>query len=205
MEQQRATSTQAEGLSAAGQPSSARRDDQVATLARPHMGAVLRLAAALVGPADAEDAAQEALLHGLRAWPGMRDSTALRAWLLRITYNVCTDWLRGRFGTRRAHTQPLTASDVGRLASLDPEPGGSEHAARLDLRQSINHLDPDLRQVIVLRYYVGLDATEIGAALELPPSTVRSHLHRARARLRQDLGLADNPPTDGHQKGSEAI
>lgn len=205
MEQQRATSPQAGGVSAVGQPSSTRQGDQFAALARPHMGVVLRLATALVGPADAEDAAQEALLHGLRAWPGMRDTGALRAWLLRITYNICIDWLRGRFGTSRAHTQPLTASELGGLVSPDPEPGGGEHAARLDLRQAIGRLDADLRQVIVLRYYVGLDATEIGAALDLPPSTVRSHLHRARARLRQDLGLTDAPPASEQQKGGEAL
>lgn len=204
MEQRRATSPPAGDASAAGQPATTGQEDQFAALARPHMGAVLHLAAALVGLADAEDAAQEALLRGLRAWSGMRDSGALRTWLLRITYNVCTDWLRGRFGTRRTHTQPLTTGDLTGLASLDPEPGGSEHAARLDLRQSISRLDADLRQVIVLRYYVGLDATEIGAALDLSPSTVRSHLHRARARLRQDLVLADDPPASEHQKGGEA-
>lgn len=204
MEQWRATAPPVGGASAGGEPSSPRQDDQFATMIGPHMGAVLRLAAALVGPADAEDAAQEALLHGLRSWPGMRDTGALRTWLLRITYNVCTDWLRGRFGTRRARTQTLEDSAIGGLASLDADPGASAHAARLDLRQAINHLDAELRQVVVLRYYVGLDATEIGTALDLSPSTVRSHLHRARALLRQDLGMADEPPAGAHEKGGEA-
>ncbi|MFI5273359.1 MAG: RNA polymerase sigma factor [Ktedonobacterales bacterium] len=169
-----------------------------AALVRPHLGVLLRTAAALVGQADAEDAAQEAVVRAMLAFPALRDRAALRPWLLRITYNVCADWRRGHFGTERARTQPLAAADDGPLAApAAEEPGTTEHVARLDLRAAIHGLERELRTAVVLRYYAGLDATEIGTAMELPPSTVRSHLRRARALLRVALDLPDD--TKGSQ------
>jgi RNA polymerase sigma factor (sigma-70 family) len=161
-------------------------------LVSPHAGAMLRVAAALVGAADAEDAAQEAVLRAWQAWDALRDPGATRSWLLRITTHVCQDWQRGRFGTRRARTQPMPEGDEAALAVLDADPGASDHAGALDLRQAINRLDTDLRVVLVLRYYAEMDATEIGAALGIPPATVRTRLRRALMTLRERL---DAPPT----------
>ncbi len=147
------------------------------------------MAAALVGMADAEDAAQEVYTRAWESWPALRDHSALRSWLLRITYNVCSDWRRGRFGTRRARSQPLMNDDDthARVATLEDDPGASGNTARLDLRAAINHLAAEHREVIALRYYAGMDATEIGAALGLPAPTVRSRLRRALTLLRERL------------------
>jgi RNA polymerase sigma-70 factor, ECF subfamily len=154
-------------------------------LAPEPVGAMMRLAAALVGRDDAEDAAQEALLRAWQAWPSLRDRSAARGWLLRITVNVCKDWQRGRFGTRRRRDAPLGDDDG--LALLGGDPGASDAAASLDLRTAVNALEPGLRLVVVLRYYAGLDGTEIGMALGMPPATVRTRLRRALALLREQL------------------
>ena len=53
------------------------------------MAAAQRVATALVGHDDAEDAAQEAQTHARGAWGALRDTNAARSWLLRITINVC--------------------------------------------------------------------------------------------------------------------
>jgi RNA polymerase sigma-70 factor (ECF subfamily) len=151
---------------------------------------MLHVATALIGPADAEDAAQEALLRGMRSWRTLREVGALRAWLLRITYNVCADWRRGRFGTERQLTQPLPTDDDQLALTLFGEgPGSSDHAAALDLRAAISQLDAGLRVVVALRYYASVDATDIGVMLHLPASTVRTRLRRALALLRSDLSL----------------
>jgi RNA polymerase sigma-70 factor (ECF subfamily) len=84
-------------------PPGARRDDSHDDLdaqLTAHKGVMVSVAAALVGAADAADAAQEASLRAWRSWEALRDAEAIRSWLLRITVNVCHDWLRGRFGTR---------------------------------------------------------------------------------------------------------
>jgi RNA polymerase sigma-70 factor (ECF subfamily) len=171
-------------------------------LAQPHMAAMLHVATALLGPADAEDAAQEALLRGMRSWGTLRDVGALRTWLFRITYRVCSDWRRGHFGTRRCLTEPLQDDDeLLPLAALDDDPGSSDHAALLDLRNAIDHLDTGLRVVVLLRYYANLDATEIGAMLHLPSSTVRTRLRRALALLRNDPHITWDVSISQAEKG----
>ncbi|HEX6796175.1 MAG TPA: sigma-70 family RNA polymerase sigma factor [Ktedonobacterales bacterium] len=152
------------------------------------MGAVLRLTGALVGRDDAEDAAQEAMLRAWQAWPTLRDPSVARGWLLRIAANVCKDWQRGRFGTRRRTNLPLIEGEGDEaLAVLDGDPGASDAAASLDLRAAVNALAPELRLVVALRHYAGMDATEIGAALSIPPATVRTRLRRALLALRERL------------------
>lgn len=169
-------------------------------LAPDHVSAVVRLAGALVGRDDAEDAAQEALLRAWQAWPSLRDHSAARGWLLRITANVCKDWQRGRFGTRRRRDTPLADDDEG-LALLGDDPGGSDAAASLDLRAAVNELEPALRVVVVLRHYAGLDATEIGTALSMPPATVRTRLRRALVLLRDRLNGSGRWPSAYTQEG----
>jgi RNA polymerase sigma-70 factor (ECF subfamily) len=153
-----------------------------------HTEAMLRVAAALVGLADAEDAAQEAAVRAWRAWDSLRDSNALRPWLLRITVNVCRRWHRGGFGRRARLVETLPDDDSAELlASLEADPGASDHTGALDLRHAVNALGEELRVVVVLRYYAGLNATEVADVLNIPPATVRTRLKRAIDQLRQTL------------------
>lgn len=167
-----------------------------------HVPAMLRVATALVGPADAEDAAQEAITRAWQAWSSLRDVGAARSWLLRITVNVCRNWQRGRFGTTRRLTEPLDESDASEtLVMLDADPGTSDYSAALDLRQLVNTLDDDLRLIVVLRFYAGMDATEIGASLSIPSATVRTRLRRALRLLRERLAQPSDTPYLDDPKG----
>lgn len=160
-----------------------------------HVPAMMRVATALVGAADAEDAAQEALVRAWQSDHDLRTISAPRAWLLRITVNLCTDWYRGRFGKRRRVTQSLDAvagTDV--LATLDFDPGTSDHTGALDLRRAINSLERDLRIIVALRYYAGLDSAEIGSLLGIPSATVRTRLRRALSVLRERLVAPQSLP-----------
>jgi len=112
-----------------------------------HTNAMLRVTSALVGPADAEDAAQEAAVRAWQAWGTLRDRGSLRPWLLRITVNVCRQWQRGGFGRRVRLVQALPEESGELLAVLDVEPGGSDHAVALDLRAAVNGLREELRVV----------------------------------------------------------
>jgi RNA polymerase sigma-70 factor (ECF subfamily) len=169
-----------------------------------HAATLTHVAAALVGMGDAEDAAQEAIVRAWRAWPELRERTVARSWLITITINVCRDWLRGRFGVRRRLTESLDGVTDGArsIALLDADPGASDHAAALDLRHAVASLDEDLRVIVALRYYVGMDSTSIGAALGQPAATVRTKLRRALNQLRDQLSgdalrdTTSNPATD---------
>ena len=168
-----------------------------------HAPAMLRVATALIGPADAEDAVQEAAMRAWQeaamrawqeaamrawqAWATLRNPDAALPWLLQITVNVCRGWRRGLKGRQEAQLQPLPDDDEPSLALLAFNLGTSDHAGALDLRAAVNALPVELRTVVALRFYAGLDATEIGEALSIPAGTVRSRLHRALLRLRKQL------------------
>jgi RNA polymerase sigma-70 factor (ECF subfamily) len=194
-----------------GGVSGARGADELAAfcaLIDAHATTLTRVAAALVGASDAEDAAQEAVVRAWRAWPELRDRAAARAWLISITVNVCRDWLRGRFGARLRLTESLSgAGDEPRaIAQLDADPGASDHAAALDLRHAITTLDDDLRVIVALRYYTGMDSTTIGAALGMPAATVRTRLRRALGLLRDQLsGAAPSAPDPANDAESDAL
>jgi RNA polymerase sigma-70 factor (ECF subfamily) len=181
-------------------------DDSAAdfvTLVPLHTNAMLRVASALVGPGDAEDAAQEAAVRAWQAWGTLRDRGALRPWLLRITVNVCRQWRRGGFGRRVRLVEALPEESGELLAALEASPGSSDHTGALDLRRAVNELREELRVVVVLRYYAGMDASEVGEALGIPPATVRTRLKRAlgilRERIADECGPAWAARGDTHE------
>jgi RNA polymerase sigma-70 factor (ECF subfamily) len=155
-----------------------------------HAGAVLRVATALVGHDDAEDAAQEALTRAWRAWGTLRATNAARSWLLRITVNVCREWLRGSLGASRRMVQPLP-DDTQTAVLFDLYTGTSDHTGALYLRAAVNELPGEQRLVVALRFYGGMRATEIAEALDVPAATVRTRLHRALITLRTRLAPSD--------------
>jgi RNA polymerase sigma-70 factor (ECF subfamily) len=167
-----------------------------------HTDAMLRVAAALVGLADAEDAAQEAAVRAWQAWDGLRDSNSLRPWLLRITVNVCRLWQRGGFGRRVRLVETLPDDGSELLAALDADPGASDHTGALDLRHAVNALGEDLRVVVALRYYAGMNATEVADVLDIPPATVRTRLKRAIDQLRETLTASGDSRIIITQSGS---
>jgi RNA polymerase sigma-70 factor, ECF subfamily len=163
--------------------------EQFASLVAPHSATMARVAAALVGMSDAEDAAQEALLRAWRSWPSLRDAEATRAWLLRITVNVCHSWQAGHFGATRRRNEPL---DIAKhLATSGSGMVGGDTDA-LDVRQAVRALPDELRRVVALRFYAGMDSTQIGAVLDAPAATIRTRLRRALELLRRDLQGHEN-------------
>jgi RNA polymerase sigma-70 factor (ECF subfamily) len=158
--------------------------ERFAPLVTPHTATITRMAAALVGIPDAEDAAQEALMRAWRAWPGLREADSTRAWLMQITVNVCRTWQ----ARRQSH------GEIDYLDTLIPTNGATlganDHVTALDLRQALLTLSADLRQIIALRFYIGMDSTEIGELLSESPATVRTRLRRAIIQLRRALGAS---------------
>ena len=143
--------------------------ERFSSLVAPHTAAMIRVAAALVGMADAEDAAQEALLRAWQHWPSLRDTGAARTWLLRITVNVCRNWQSGRFGTTRRLNEPLDVAihDVAQVTDRDR----LQDADALDMRQAVVALPADLRRVVALRFYAGMDSSMTTAIIS-PPSRI---------------------------------
>jgi RNA polymerase sigma-70 factor (ECF subfamily) len=178
--------------------------DEFVPMVLPHLTVMLRVARAMVGSAEAEDVAQEAITRAWQSFATLREAEAARAWLLRITVNLCYNWRR-HVASQGGVIPLLDELEHVRPSAVDL--GLAQYAAVLDVREAIRRLDSDHQQLVALRYYVGLDATEIGAALGVPPATVRTRLRRALALMRDYIAYTDPHLTAQarHQKGSSHV
>jgi RNA polymerase sigma-70 factor (ECF subfamily) len=163
-----------------------------APLVSQHTELIARVAAALVGVQEADDVAQEALMRAWQGWPTLRDAESTRPWLMQITYNVCRTWQSRRKGLRLSAEDRLDALET--LGATQAALGASDHVTALDLRQALTTLDDESRQIVLLRFYAGLDSYAIGEMLDMAPATVRGRLRRALQRLRNELNEDDRHP-----------
>ena len=152
----------------------------------PHLDAAYNLARWLVrDPQDAEDLVQEALLRAFQAVRGFRGEDG-RAWLLAIVRNACYTWLR-----RNRSQEEITPFDEGIHTpdgqALNPERMALQEADGARVRQALEKLPAEFREVLVLREIEGLSYKEIGAVSDIPVGTVMSRLARARGRLLREL------------------
>jgi RNA polymerase sigma-70 factor (ECF subfamily) len=160
-------------------------------IVRPHFDRLYRLAWRLTGSkADAEDLFQELLL---KAFGKLDDLVAIEepgSWLSRVMYNLFIDERR-RFARRRMQTVEegsLPGDGLAGLAgSSDPvqENQRFEKLKRLDT--ALARLSDEHRQVVLLHDTEGYKLAEIQDLTGTPIGTVKSRLHRARARLREIL------------------
>jgi RNA polymerase sigma-70 factor (ECF subfamily) len=133
---------------------------------------------------DAQDLVQEVLLRVRR---GLATFTpgSLEGWLSRITTNAFLDDVR----KRRRRPLEIVPDLPDTLVGVDADPEQALAVERLpdEIQDALRALPPDFRAPLVLCDVVGLDYAEIAAALDIPPGTVRSRIHRARALLRRSL------------------
>ena len=132
-----------------------------------------RTALAILGsPAEAEDAVQDTFLRWLEKCPNFNDAEHEKAWLLRVTVNGCKSRLRQQ--KRRPTVE---------LLDIYPAQSAEEKGAF----EAVMALPEKERAVVHLFYYEGYSTEEIAGLTGQRPGTVRSHLSRARARLRELL------------------
>jgi RNA polymerase sigma-70 factor (ECF subfamily) len=154
-------------------------------LVLPHLDAAFNLARWLLrSGADAEDAAQEAMLRSYRFFHGFRGGD-VRAWLLHIVRNTCYTWMEKN---RRVNDMSEFDEELHGPPSPTPEAlaiAGDNHE---QLTHALESLPPRYREVIVLRELEGCSYKEIAAITSIPLGTVMSTLSRARRQLRLALG-----------------
>jgi RNA polymerase sigma-70 factor (ECF subfamily) len=152
-----------------------------ATLIREHQDMVFSIAWHFLHDRDrAEEIAQEVFLQLYRTLGEIESEAHLTFWLRRVTSNRCID------ESRRGRWRVVTldeASDVARNADE------SDPLLARKVGQMLQRLPAQQRIAITMRYQEGLEPSEIGAILDMPLNTVKSHLRRGLSALREWLGV----------------
>jgi RNA polymerase sigma-70 factor (ECF subfamily) len=146
-----------------------------------------------------EDLVQDVFLRVFRGLPGFAGECSLGAWIHRIAVNVCISEIRQRRALKRDRLTlsldaPIGGHDGKDPLYLDPpapqvDPGEPSERDELyrQCRQAIADLPELWRVILTLRDLEGRSYEEIAEILKLPIGTVRSRLHRARARVRKAI------------------
>jgi RNA polymerase sigma-70 factor, ECF subfamily len=139
--------------------------------------------------AEAEDLVQETCLRALRSIGQLRPDSNVRGWLFTILRNIWLNEIR-----RWRATPDMVELDSDGSSAIEPvDTTRDPHAVyvssveREQVRQAIQQLPLEFREVILLREYEELSYQEIATVLNCPSGTVMSRLARARSRLRELL------------------
>jgi RNA polymerase sigma-70 factor (ECF subfamily) len=126
----------------------------------------------------AEDAAQEALLIAYRDIAKLKETGRFLSWLAAICRNTAIDMAKARARERHAGIE-----DCGPVADFCHH----EDDTVAVMREIIFGLDPDVKDIILLRYYNGMTYEQIAALLGVSEEAVNGKLRRARSAIRQQL------------------
>jgi RNA polymerase sigma-70 factor (ECF subfamily) len=157
-----------------------------------HQDRLYSIAVRVLGdPADAEEAAQDALVRAYRALAGYDPSRIrelrLRPWLATIVLNLCRSRLtRGAAarGTLSLDAPLPLAAEPRAAAAAGPAAVVDRHAERAIWAELLLRLAPSHREAVVLRHVDGLTYPEVALALGKPEGTIKAQVHRGLAQLR---------------------
>jgi RNA polymerase sigma-70 factor (ECF subfamily) len=158
-------------------------------LVRRHQGRVRGYLAKVSGNAAlADDLAQDTFIRAWDRLASYRGSGNFSAWLMKIAHNEFLQSLRRTARERRLSQQLVDEGGDGELPSTL---GGRPDAGVTDLPRLLSVLSEEERSVLVLSYAYGYSHAEIVEVTGLPLGTVKSHIHRGRARVRAAFDLPE--------------
>ncbi len=181
----------------------ARAGDQEAfgVLVRLHQRQVYTLALRMLrDPEEASEAAQDVFLA---AWQGLgrfREEARFATWLYRITYRHCLKVSEGRRRDEAARAEMAAehARELGPQGALSSAHArAAEAEVRETVRAEIALLPAKYRHALVLRHLQELSYEEIAEVMRVPIGTVKTHLFRARALLKDRLSDLERARNEG--------
>lgn len=141
--------------------------------------------------AEADDAAQDAIIQAIRAVPSYRAEASFETWFYRIIVNNCLGKLRKRRTRERLHHLLVDLFRHSYSADALPEKQTIQGQDTDYIIRLVNDLEPKLRLPIVLRYYQELPIAQIAEIMHVSTRTIHSRLKLAHDLLRQSLGEND--------------
>jgi RNA polymerase sigma-70 factor (ECF subfamily) len=162
-------------------------------LLRPHLDRLYRFAYRLCGSkAEAEDLFQDVLVKAFAKLDDLIDVQEPASWLCKVMYNLFIDNKR-RFARQRlvsVEESQLPEQSVDALPgaiALDPAADAEQRDNIIQLEKALEHLSDEHRLLVLLHDCEGYKLKEIQDITGDPIGTLKSRLHRARARLREIL------------------
>jgi RNA polymerase sigma-70 factor, ECF subfamily len=157
----------------------------------PELARVLR--AMGISAANVDDILQDVYLAAWQKQPPGLAADDLRRWLFRVALNRANleHRRRGRWRRWWRHLVGQHEPVGNHLAPRSPVVDAACREEHKDVvRRVLEQLPPQIRTILVLRYFAELDSKEIAAILDMPDSTVRSHLRSGRQQLALELTRA---------------
>ena len=147
---------------------------------------------------EAEDVAQDAFVRAFRSLDRLKEPTAFLGWLIRIANNTATDHLRSRKSMVSLDALGDSVASVPLNRSGVSFPDYQEHIERNEEVEQVlsvlGKMSDRYREVITLKYLLGMDGREMACRLGEPEGTVRNRLFRALEKLRENLQVKAQSP-----------
>jgi len=157
-----------------------RRDEAIALLLPAFRRKVFGLAYSFLHDREAaEDVAQDVFIKIWRALPGFDGRASMSTWIYTIARNTSLSALRAR----RPQSSLSDPEVMEVVEATDPVPSADVIVDRVAILRLVDQLPAKQRQVIILFYLEAQSHEEVAAMLAMPVGTVKTLLHRARARL----------------------
>lgn len=135
----------------------------------------------------AEEILQDVMFTYYRKQDQFRKEASLKTYLTRMTVNRCYDYLRSWKNKREVLLDRIF--EKGKSKSV--EMSYIENEERLEITRTVFTLKIKLREVILLYYYAEYTTKEIAEIINIPESTIKSRLQKARTELREKLQYID--------------
>ncbi len=132
---------------------------------------------------DSNDLMQETFIKAFLNLDKYNKNYTFRCWLLSIAKNTFIDYVRRR--SAQSYKSMLNYNDINDI--IDDDIDVIETDVKELVAIQIENLPPKYRKIVELRYYIGYDYSTISQILNIPEGTVKTHLYRAKSRLKEEI------------------
>lgn len=157
----------------------------IAELMRTYGNDVLRTAYSYVRDRDsAEDLFQEVFIKAYYNMDKFRGDSSIKTWLIRITINVCKDYLKSAYQQK---VVPMMEFEEDAIVSEDDYEEVENADRNAQIRAAVETLPEGYREVVMSVYFNEMSVAQTATALGIAEGTVKSRLSRARDVLKKKL------------------
>jgi len=175
-----------------------------AELYRTHQHRVIRFLRSFLGPVrEVDDLVQQVFLEMVRSLPQFRGESSLNTWMFSVVRHVAEIHLRAEFRRDRRRQAYAEWSDMVGLKASNPAVQAERTEILRVVAEALESMDVRHRMAWMMVEVEGMNSQEASAALKIPPGTIRSRMHHARAEILEALSEAGLHRGRGKEDGKE--